>query len=435
MKRSQWILILVFVLVMAGVVVFVITSTASEQRRVTARATLDHRVEQAKAEVAARHDAMQVGRALSTEAPFSAAELDALNVAVETAEESGWNELAEEISNTDGPWPPDLAARVKAWLDAHQELLAQARALAARGADVQIADYSMKAIQDSIARFGDLRGVARLLVLAAQAEAVDGRIDDAVGLLIDAIAVGDLTGAAPLVISQMSRTASYRIVLDTAEQLLSQHNLSSAQLDQLDHALQHAGQRNQFAAAIANEAQLGTSTFDGIRDSPVGGIVRPLVNMNEASYIEGMTALAEVAAQPYYEGVTRRDEAQRTSQDLPFTHFISRNLLRFVQPALLRSMEDQARHEAGVDMARIAIALEREYRTNGGFPSSLDAIARHVGETIPVDPFTGQSFQYRIDGAGFTLYSVGSNLTDDGGAEDGRNGDIVWHGGDSTGPQ
>jgi len=192
-------------------------------------------VEQAKAEVAARHDAMQAGRAPSTEAPFSATELDALNAAFETAGESGWNELSEEIRTPTAPGPRARGAKSTCGSKHTKDLLAQARALAARGADVQIADYSMKAIQDSISPiWRPARGGASARVGLRKPRPVDGRIDDAVALLLDAISVGDLTGAAPLVISQMSRTASYRIVLDTAQQLLSQHNLSSAQLDQLD---------------------------------------------------------------------------------------------------------------------------------------------------------------------------------------------------------
>jgi uncharacterized protein YfaT (DUF1175 family) len=34
---------------------------------------------------------------------------------------------------------------------------------------------------------------------------------------------------------------------------------------------------------------------------------------------------------------------------------------------------------------------------------------------VPVDPFTGKQLVYRREGEGFVVYSLGSNLKDDGG--------------------
>jgi hypothetical protein len=45
-----------------------------------------------------------------------------------------------------------------------------------------------------------------------------------------------------------------------------------------------------------------------------------------------------------------------------------------------------------------------------------------------VDPFTGDEYTYENQGATFLLYGVGRNLTDDGGVNDHREGDIVWRG-------
>jgi hypothetical protein len=431
MRRSQWILLIALILIIFAVTAFVVGSSTTGQRRAIAQAALDRRVDEAKAEVSARREALQAERTPSSAPPFTSAEIEALNDEMKKAEESGWSELAEEISKIDGAWPPELVAKVKTWLDAHQELLVQARALAERGAFVEIKDYSQETFQEAVSRFGDLRSVVRLLVMAADAGGAEGRLDDAVQLLLDGVSVGDAMGSAPLIATQMTRTASYRAVLDSLERLLPQHGLSGNQLDELERALSHAHQRVQFAAAVANEAQLGVNMFDQIGSSTAGGLLRPLVNMNAASYVENMTNLAGVAAEPYYEGAPQTNDVQRASQDLSFIHYLSRTYLGIVQPVYIRSLEDQARHEARVDMGRIAIALEREYQASGSYPSSLDAVTQYLGGSVPIDPFTGQPFQYRADGAGFTLYSLGSNLTDDGGAEDGRNGDIVWHGGEA----
>ncbi len=45
-------------------------------------------------------------------------------------------------------------------------------------------------------------------------------------------------------------------------------------------------------------------------------------------------------------------------------------------------------------------------------------------EVVPTDPFDGKNLKYRTRETGFVVYSVGEDLTDEGGAErDGRKRD------------
>ncbi len=48
-----------------------------------------------------------------------------------------------------------------------------------------------------------------------------------------------------------------------------------------------------------------------------------------------------------------------------------------------------------------------------------------VDATVPTDPFTGKPMRYkRVDG-GCVIYSVGRNLQDDGGEENGEDADDI----------
>jgi hypothetical protein len=59
--------------------------------------------------------------------------------------------------------------------------------------------------------------------------------------------------------------------------------------------------------------------------------------------------------------------------------------------------------------------IKRYYQQRGAYPLSLEALHPELGERI-IDPFTGKPFVYRTHSKrGFQLYSVGENLTDDGG--------------------
>jgi hypothetical protein len=71
--------------------------------------------------------------------------------------------------------------------------------------------------------------------------------------------------------------------------------------------------------------------------------------------------------------------------------------------------------------------IKRYYQQRGAYPPSLEALRPELGEMI-IDPFTGKPFVYRTHPKrGFQLYSVGENLTDDGGrlSANRRQGDLL----------
>jgi hypothetical protein len=71
----------------------------------------------------------------------------------------------------------------------------------------------------------------------------------------------------------------------------------------------------------------------------------------------------------------------------------------------------------------------------GRYPAKLDELAPDTLKELPPDPFTGKPFRYELrdDGRAFIVYSVGSNLKDDGGVERDyekapKSDDIPWEG-------
>ena len=50
-------------------------------------------------------------------------------------------------------------------------------------------------------------------------------------------------------------------------------------------------------------------------------------------------------------------------------------------------------------------------------PDSLSNLVPDFLESIPIDPFDGKELRYRKLDKGFVVYSVGENLSDDGGQE------------------
>jgi hypothetical protein len=107
-------------------------------------------------------------------------------------------------------------------------------------------------------------------------------------------------------------------------------------------------------------------------------------------------------------------------------------------PALERMANKCAYAQSSVDLARVACALERYRLARGEFPDALNALSPAFLEKVPHDLINGQPLHYRrTPKAGFLVYSVGWNETDDDGAvvlnKNGRlvdtaQGDWVWPG-------
>jgi hypothetical protein len=76
-------------------------------------------------------------------------------------------------------------------------------------------------------------------------------------------------------------------------------------------------------------------------------------------------------------------------------------------------------------VARLGLAAINYKKEHGAFPRDLQAL----GAQDLVDPFTRKPLVYRPEPDGFLLYSLGPDLTDDGGLGydyKEKKGDIVW---------
>jgi tetratricopeptide (TPR) repeat protein len=91
-------------------------------------------------------------------------------------------------------------------------------------------------------------------------------------------------------------------------------------------------------------------------------------------------------------------------------------LTAILAPQLGTFAKRAAYAQNAVNLARVAIALERYRLANGGYPASLDALSPHYLPEVPHDVIGGQPLHYRATQDGlFVLYSIGWNERDDGG--------------------
>jgi hypothetical protein len=134
--------------------------------------------------------------------------------------------------------------------------------------------------------------------------------------------------------------------------------------------------------------------------------------------------------------VARNLELEKEAKESMKTRHPYRILAAMLVPAVQRAALKSAQGQVDIHLARVGCALERYYMAEGNYPETLGALEPRFLAALPPDPVNGQPLRYqRLDGGRFVLYSLGTDLDDDGGrfAPDRRkpdgeepDGDWVW---------
>jgi hypothetical protein len=143
-----------------------------------------------------------------------------------------------------------------------------------------------------------------------------------------------------------------------------------------------------------------------------GPLVMP---WDHALYLKTMHAML---AEPFSNEIVTADQS---FEELPAYGVLTRLVIPALSGCRSRALYGDGALMVGL-LGLKAIDYKKEH---GAFPRDLQAL----GAQDLVDPFTGKPLVYRPEPNGFLLYSVGPDLTDDGGREydhKEKKGDIVW---------
>jgi len=155
-----------------------------------------------------------------------------------------------------------------------------------------------------------------------------------------------------------------------------------------------------------------------------GPIARHLVGSRAEQidlYDRAMTYYKARAAMPLWEHFKDRERAadKVLEEGIRDVYYM---FVRMALPALDRMITLHKLGEVERDRALVAIALEFHRRREGRYPDALaDLVPRYLSE-VPLDRFDGAPLRYRVVDGEPRVWSVGSDLDDDGGvpARDGR---------------
>jgi hypothetical protein len=153
-------------------------------------------------------------------------------------------------------------------------------------------------------------------------------------------------------------------------------------------------------------------------------LVRPLLASRMAALLPLTTEAVHIARKPIWEAVPGMRQLvrdiERADRGRPGEPRVTTDVpsLSALLPAYARGAQEHADCDALLDSMRIAIALRR-CRADRGLPASApeDLTPDYLAE-VPPDPYTGGQLLVRREAGFVTVYSVGLDLTDDGGSVD-----------------
>ncbi len=337
-------------------------------------------------------------------------------------------------------WTATEWSKVTEFLSANQELVQGIREMAERGGPVYPLNIS-EGLGMELGYIAPIGKCAKVLAADAKIRAKQADYAGAVEDILGGMKLGDALAQEPLTMSQLTRIANY-VIMNAALVQSFEHSrdLSAEHTQTLMAHIAQADNHQAFADALAGERYMELQSFANVRrrsgwrlpslqgslfhwfyESPLG---KPWVNMDEEFYADTMNRIISAAALPYYEAAPTLDAISADLEHLPR----SRPLSSVMLCDFSGMFATQARHEATLDLMQMGILLEQYQAWNGSYPERLDAIAPDLGDTLPIDPFTGEPYHYLPSVDSFLLYSVGHNLSDDGGRHDWLGGDLVWRG-------
>lgn len=306
-----------------------------------------------------------------------------------------------------------------------------------------------------------LKRCSQFLELRAVAELQNGQSDKALDDVKLSLRLIDLIHTEPFFISHLVRIAMLQITLQPIYEGLAEHQWSEAQLAELDselakldfladYQLALRGERGCEIHAVEYLQHRDRLHLNEITGDNLNGPLSFIPLLIYYSLPSGWFCQNELRICRFYETqyLPLVDETNRTvspsavraagfARRRESRHRTPENILELMlSPDFSAAVQKFAYAQESVDLARVAVALERYRMAMGMYPESLDALSPRFMDEIPHDIIGGQPLHYeRTNDGQFILYSVGWNGRDDGGVVvfrkggkvvDTDQGDWVW---------
>lgn len=290
-------------------------------------------------------------------------------------------------------------------------------------------DYT-KGAEILLPHISELRNLERLLAVQTKLMAERGDHEGAWKNVFAGYKLADALRTEPMLISQLVRIAMFGIIDQVAIDLCKVSPPNEAQCEAIQGAVKPFIDVDPVVRSLDGERIfLGEWAFrqpagefvkmlsmDGGKNSLViEGIAGRVMfckmgrQFMQASYLNVMADLTRLMEAPYGDGFGADGRSIEVS--IPQWDIFS----RVVVPVIGKVKEKQTGLMSNALLTQTAMSLMKHRLVHNGLPATLAECDAKFLPVQPIDPFSGKPLIYKPEGNGFTLYSAGENMKDDGG--------------------
>lgn len=222
----------------------------------------------------------------------------------------------------------------------------------------------------------------------------------------------------PTLISQLVNIADTNICINTLNSMIRENGISTGSAQNLLELFNQIDFNKFMFSALNGEMVIGRDIIEGLINGkylpqrillePKDKIPKtlfyivhqswPLFYQDYNFYLKKMTEIRELFCMPYWEA---KDKMKNWDVSLksPTLHILTRRLT----PALTSCRTRTAHMESDIAGMKLTLALYIYKNEHGSFPDMLAVLAPSILKEIPVDPITGNAFEYSKKGNTFTL--------------------------------
>jgi hypothetical protein len=282
----------------------------------------------------------------------------------------------------------------------------------------------------------------KLLVTQARLLGSNGRVREGYEAVAAADRVGRHVGQTPNLIAALVEISIDRIVAKEFASLLQQSGNDAGLLTLAQRTLDGFGPPADLRHALSGEVVFARLVIRSIRtlgdfkalsgagsDQPAqwnageGPTIPPTILKGvEAKVIERWRGIFKGLPKDAFDWEGFYNDLARADTEIANDHSITSEMSSITFPVLAPVALALGSQIADRRLSATSIKLLQIRRSTGHLPAALPTFGQ-----ISIDPFDGKPLRYRLNGTGFTLYSIGGDREDNGGVlpKGNQKGDLV----------
>ncbi len=293
------------------------------------------------------------------------------------------------------------------------------------------------------------RAAQRLVTARMMIAAREGRTEEALDWCEVGLRMTEHVGQEPTLIAFLVRVAMIEILSRGAQDICDDIAVPPAQAQSIGSIVDADDLREQLRRAMKAERALGGALFEPMTAGMMANLMaddgpplwywkfyqsllgQPVRKYDQLRLLKGWEHLLDRIQRPFRE-VGFEDWPETSYDELGLAGEYLEPVTRAMLPLFGRIEVKRGHGVARLQQLQTALMLNVYRQQHGGYPRTLDELAEAMDWQPPEDIFSGEAFHYQRDGGGYLLWSVGSDLDDDGGEgpdAEGRewdDSDIVW---------